>query len=73
MKMQMKKPTIAFLGALILSAEMGTATTPESALGDCGPDRHSDIYGCRVWGGQREGWCMRHTGHMAGRGPLGTR
>ncbi len=70
----MKKLSVALLGAVILSvAALSSSTTPASALGACGPNRHRDAFGHCVWGGQNQAYCLRHTGHVADRGPHGTR
>jgi hypothetical protein len=63
----------ALLGAVILSTILSSAVAPAFALGDCGPNRHRNAWGYCVWGGQNEGWCVRHTGHVSTPGPNGTR
>lgn len=68
----MTRSAVAMLGALVFSAGLWT-TTPASALGACGPNRHRGPSGYCVWGGQNQAWCLRHRGHVAGGGPLGTR
>jgi hypothetical protein len=63
----------AAAGAVILSAVLSSAVTPAFALGGCGPNSHrSSVTGQCIWGGQNQGWCVRHTGHGAVRGPGGT-
>ena len=70
----MKKLSLAVLAAAILSvAAISTTTTPANALGACGPNRHRDRFGHCVFGGQNQNYCLRHTGHVAARGPRGTR
>ena len=68
------KMSSTLLTALTLSAAgLWSATIPAQALGGCGPNRHRNAYGYCVWGGQNQAWCLRHTGHVAGYGPYGTR
>jgi hypothetical protein len=63
----------AAAGLVVLSAVLSSAVTPAFALGGCGPNYHrSSVTGRCIWGGQNEGWCVRHTGHAAVRGPGGT-
>ena len=69
----MKTSTTALTAALIVSAGVCSWTTLASALGACGPNRHRNAAGYCVWGGQRQAWCVRHTGQVAGSGGSGTR
>lgn len=69
----MRKVIVATIGALVFSAGLWSATEPASALGACGPNRHRSPHGYCVWGGQDQAWCLRHRGHVAGRGFFGTR
>lgn len=58
--------------AALLAVDLSYATTPASALGGCGPNRHrSSVTGRCIWGGQNQGWCKRHTGFRAVRTPSG--
>ena len=68
----MKKLSAALLGVVIVAASLAAAVAPASALGDCGPNRHRGPFNHCRWGGQNEGWCLRHTGHVASPGPGGT-
>ena len=68
----MKKPTLAILGAVALATTLAS-TTPASALGGCGPNRHRNHAGYCVFGGQREDYCLRRTGHPSVYGPGGRR
>ena len=68
----MKTTTLALLGAVTLATALAS-TTPASALGNCGPNRHRNAAGYCVFGGQNQDWCLRHTGHRAGYGPGGAR
>lgn len=62
----------AATGLVILSAVL-SAVTPAFALGDCGRNFHrSSLTGRCIWGGQNQGWCVKHTGHAAVPGPGGT-
>jgi hypothetical protein len=67
----MKKASAALLGLVIVAAALSSAVTPALALGGCGPNRHRNASGECVWGGQRQGWCIKHTGHRAVRMPNG--
>ena len=69
----MKFSVPAILGGLALVGGVWAASTPASALGACGPNRHRNSGGYCVAGGQNQAWCLRHTGHTAGHGPHGTR
>lgn len=69
----MMKFAMKALGVAVFAAGLWSATVPASALGACGPNRHRNALGYCVWGGQNQGWCVRHTGHVAGYGPYGTR
>jgi hypothetical protein len=69
----MKKFITTIFGVAVVSAGLWAATVPAAALGACGPNRHRDPWGHCVWGGQNQAWCLRHTGHVAGFGPYGTR
>jgi hypothetical protein len=60
------------VGILILAATVTAATAPAFALGDCGPNRHRGPGGRCVFGGQNQGWCVKHTGHVSTPGPGGT-
>jgi hypothetical protein len=68
----MKKIVNALLGVVLLSAVLSSVTTPAFALGGCGPNRHRDVWGRCVFGGQNQDWCLRKTGHPATRMPNGT-
>ncbi|WP_413771077.1 GCG_CRPN prefix-to-repeats domain-containing protein [Lichenihabitans sp. PAMC28606] len=68
----MRKLAVVLFGAVILSAGLWTATVPASALGACGPNGHRGPFGHCRFGGQNQAWCLRHTGHVATRGPHGT-
>jgi len=62
----------AAAGVVILSAALSSAVTPAFALGGCGPNAHrSSVTGQCIPGGQNQGWCVKHTGHPAVRGPDG--
>jgi hypothetical protein len=63
----MKMLVTALLAIVMLSASLSSVF----ALGGCGPNRHRNGWGQCVWGGQNEGWCVRHTGHTAVRMPNG--
>ena len=65
----MKKLTAALVGLTVLSAAL-TAVTPASALGGCGANAHMANGKC-VYGGQNQGWCEKHTGHVATKMPNG--
>jgi hypothetical protein len=68
----MKNISATLLGFGILSAALSSAVTPAFALGGCGPNFHrSSVTGRCIWGGQNEGWCLKHTGHAAVRMPNG--
>jgi hypothetical protein len=70
----MKNLSATLLGIVILSAALSSVVTPAFALGGCGPNRHrNSVTGRCIWGGQNQSWCLRHTGHVAVRGPHGTR
>jgi hypothetical protein len=69
----MRKFVIALLGTMVFSAGIASLTSPASALGACGPNGHRNAWGRCVFGGQNQAWCVRHTGHVAGFGPGGTR
>lgn len=67
----MKSLGSVLLGIVIVSTIVSSAA-PAFALGGCGPNRHrSSVTGQCIWGGQNQGWCIRHTGHPAVRGPGG--
>ena len=61
----------SLLGICMLSAAVLSAAAPAYALGGCGPNRHRDFRGFCVFGGQREDYCLRRTGHFATRMPNG--
>lgn len=67
----MKKLSMALVGGVLMSTLLATMITPADALGGCGPNRHRNGWGNCVWGGQNQGWCVRHTGHTAVRTPSG--
>jgi hypothetical protein len=67
-----KRLSAPLLGVVIVAASLAAAVSPASALGDCGPNRHRGPFGGCRWGGQNEGWCLRHTGHVNTPGPGGT-
>lgn len=68
----MKKLLPLFGLAALLAVDLSYATTPASALGGCGPNRHrSSVTGRCIWGGQNQSWCIRHTGRPAVRMPNG--
>ena len=68
----MKSFGSVLLGIVIVSTIVSSAG-PAFALGGCGPNRHrSSVTGRCIWGGQNQGWCLRHTGHAAVPGPNGT-
>ena len=67
----MSKLSAKLLGVVILSAVVSSAVSPAFALGGCGPNFHRNWAGQCVWGGQNEGWCIKHTGHPAVRAPNG--
>ncbi|HEX2640712.1 MAG TPA: hypothetical protein VHL50_09080 [Pyrinomonadaceae bacterium] len=68
----MKKLLPLFGLAALLAVDLSYASTPASALGGCGPNRHrSSVTGRCIWGGQNQAWCVRHTGHRAIRTPSG--
>jgi hypothetical protein len=72
-KFFMNKISATLLGVIILSATVSSAVTPALALGGCGPNYHvSSVTGRCVWGGQNEGWCLKHTGRPAVRMPDGS-
>lgn len=68
----MKKLSILMLGVTVLSATASLMSTPASALGGCGQNAHRDRFGHCVFGGQRQDYCIRKTGHPAARMPDGT-
>lgn len=69
----MKNAFLAVAGLAALAVNISVDTTPASALGGCGPNRHrSSVTGRCIWGGQNQAWCLRHTGHTAVPGPGGT-
>ncbi|HLH92167.1 MAG TPA: hypothetical protein VKX28_27380 [Xanthobacteraceae bacterium] len=73
----LRVPRLSAFGAAaglgILSVVL-SSVTPAFALGGCGANGHrSSITGRCIWGGQNEGWCIRHTGHPSVPGPNGTR
>jgi hypothetical protein len=70
---RMKKLSTALLGIVIVSTALSSAAAPAFALGDCGPNGHRGPFGHCRWGGQNEAWCLKHTGHVATPGPIGTR
>ncbi|CCB68128.1 MULTISPECIES: hypothetical protein [unclassified Hyphomicrobium] len=58
--------------AALIAIDLSYAATPAAALGGCGPNRHrSSVTGRCIWGGQNQGWCVRHTGYRAVRMPNG--
>ena len=59
------KKTSMILSALALIAALAATAEPAFALGGCGPNGHRNGWGRCVWGGQNQGWCVRHTGHAA--------
>lgn len=61
----------ALASTVLLLAAGLSAATPAYALGGCGPNRHRNFYGVCVFGGQREDYCLRRTGHLATRMPNG--
>lgn len=67
----MKRSAVSLLGGLALLAAVASAVTPAFALGGCGPNRHRNFRGFCVFGGQNENYCVRRTGHPAGRMPNG--
>lgn len=68
----MKKLLPLFGLAALLAVDLSYTTTPASALGGCGPNRHrSSVTGRCIWGGQNQSWCIRHTGRPAVRMPNG--
>lgn len=68
----MEKLLSSLGGTLVVVAAVSSATTSAYALGGCGPNRHRNFYGACVFGGQREDYCLRRTGHVATRMPNGT-
>ena len=69
----MKPLASVLLGIAIVSTVVSSTIAPAFALGGCGPNRHrSSVTGRCIWGGQNQGWCLKHTGHEAVRGPNGT-
>ena len=67
----MKSLNSVLLGIVIVSSIV-SAAAPAFALGGCGPNRHrSSISGHCIFGGQNQGWCLKHTGHTAVRAPNG--
>lgn len=71
-EVDLNRLSASLLGALVFSAAVVSAATPVFALGGCGPNRHRNYYGFCVYGGQRENYCLRRTGHYATRMPDGT-
>ena len=69
----MKRISVPLLGVVILLTGVSSAAAPAFALGGCGPNYHRNAWGRCVWGGQHQGWCLRHRGHVAAYGPNGTR
>ena len=67
----MKTLFASLFGGCVISVVM-SAVTPAFALGGCGPNRHRDFRGFCVFGGQREDYCLRRTGHVATRMPNST-
>ncbi len=67
----MKKFRLALLGAVVVSTTLSLAVSPAFALGGCGQNQHRDEHGKCVAGGQREGYCLKTTGHTATREPNG--
>jgi hypothetical protein len=62
----------SMLLGIVIASTIVSAAAPAFALGGCGPNRHrSSVTGQCIWGGQNQGWCIRHTGHAAVRGPNG--
>ena len=68
----MKKSFATLIGALVLSTVVSSVADPAFALGGCGPNRHRNVFGRCVFGGQNQGSCLRRTGHVASRMPNGT-
>jgi hypothetical protein len=68
----MKTIFAGLLGLAVLATAVLSATAPASALGGCGPNGHRNGYGRCVFGGQRQDWCIRRTGHPAVRMQNGT-
>jgi hypothetical protein len=60
-----KKISAALICGLLTASALSLAVTPAVALGGCGPNRHRGPGGHCVAGGQNQGWCKRHTGHVA--------
>ena len=60
----MKTMQGALLGVVFLSSALWTME-PAYALGGCGPNRHRNGAGHCVFGGQKEGYCMKTHGHTA--------
>src|SRR6516225_7384059 len=56
----MKRISVLLLGVAILLTGLSSATAPAFALGACGPNYHRNAWGHCVWGGQNQGWCLRH-------------
>lgn len=68
----MTKILAATGGLAFVFAIAASVTTPAFALGGCGPNGHRNYYGRCVFGGQRQDYCLRRTGHPAVRMPNGT-
>jgi hypothetical protein len=68
----MKPLRSVLLGIVIVSTIVSSAVAPAFALGGCGPNRHrNSVTGRCIFGGQNQGWCMKHTGRAAVRAPNG--
>ncbi|HXT09049.1 MAG TPA: hypothetical protein VN715_19195 [Roseiarcus sp.] len=61
----MKKFSAVFISGLFAAVLASSAVAPAYALGGCGPNRHRGAGGRCVAGGQHQGWCKHHTGHVA--------
>ena len=61
----MKTLGTVLLGFVICSSSLSSMGAPAFALEGCGVDGHRGARGQCVWGGQREWWCVRHTGRRA--------
>lgn len=67
----MKSLGTVLLGIVIISTTL-SSVAPALALGGCGPNRHrNSVTGRCVFGGQNQGWCLKHTGHRSIRAPNG--
>jgi hypothetical protein len=61
----MKKISAVLISGLFVAGLASAAVSPAYALGGCGPNQHRGPGGKCVAGGQNQGWCKRHTGHVA--------